>query len=52
MKNVCLWWPFLCTFSETKVVDPDLQFTLYVPKKLYCAMVMFVAIQLTTVLQK
>ena len=51
VKKVCLWWPFLCTFPKLGWVILGCNILLYVPKKLYCAMVMFVAIQSTIVLQ-
>ena len=50
MKKVCLWWPFLCTFSETyRWVILSYSLLHDIPKVLYCAMVMFLAIQVATV---
>ena len=52
MKKVCLWGPFCVPFLKLRWVILSCSLLLDIPKMLYCAMVMFVAIQVATVLQK
>ena len=51
-KKMCLWWPFCAPFPKLRWAILSCSLLLDIPKMLYCAMVMFVVIQVDTVLQK